>query len=52
MLSNIEAKLEELRKASMNEINRLEAIMETDDGVKLGRFNAFEIHILSQLNEA
>ena len=42
-LKALEDKIEELRRASMNEINRLEAKMEkTDDGVKATRFVKFE----------
>lgn len=42
VISKVEGKIEELRKASMNEINRLEAMLEHDDCVKLSKYNKFE----------
>lgn len=38
----IENKIEEVRKATFNEINRLEAMLEKDDSVTVDQFKKFE----------
>ena len=50
-MKNYDGKIEELRKASMNEINRLEAKMENEDNEKAGRFTTFEEEINHRLND-
>lgn len=50
-LKNAEGKVEELRKASMNEINRLEAMMEKDNNEKAARFAKFEEGLHAELAE-
>ena len=50
-IKTIENKIEELRKASMNEINRLEAKMENDSNEKSGRLTNFEDHFNNSLND-
>ena len=50
-MKSIDGKIEELRKASMNEINRLEAKMENDDNEKAGRFTTFEDEFNNRLND-
>ena len=45
-VTKMDHKIEDLRKASMNEINRLEAMFESNDShVKLIKFSKFETNI-------
>ena len=41
-IKNMDSKLEELRKASMNEINRLEALIESEESSKNARLQKLE----------
>jgi hypothetical protein len=47
----IESKLEDLRKASMNEINRLEAMMETEGNERASRLAGFEDGVAARLED-
>lgn len=50
-MKNVESKIDDIRKQSMNEINRLEAMMETEANDKKLMFNSFEDSVNSQLSE-
>ena len=50
-IKTFDNKIEELRKASMNEINRLEAKLENESNEKSGRFVTFEEQFNNSLND-
>jgi hypothetical protein len=51
MIEKIEMKIEELRKASMNEINRLEAMMESEANEKQQRLTGFHNRVTGRLED-